>query len=868
MKAGARIGSYDVLSPLGAGGMGEVWRAHDSRIQRDVAIKFLPEDLASSPERLQRFEQEAQAAGALNHPNVLTVFELGTHEGRSYLVTELLEGTTLREKLGDTRRASASGARLPLRKALDYGTQIASGLAAAHEKGIIHRDLKPENVFVTADGRVKILDFGLAKLTGLAGDDAGQTAAPTVAQPTSPGTVLGTVGYMAPEQVRGGAVDARADIFACGAVLYEMLSGRRAFEGASSADTMSAILKEDPPEPGAEAARVPVAVDRIVRRCLEKEAAQRFQSARDLAFALEAVAGSSSSSGHVEAVEPGGRARRFRLPLALGAVAVVLAASAAFWAGGALERRRGGTKVSFTPLTFRPLVVFEAAFAPDERTVVFSAADKGTVPSLYSVSADYPEPRAIGLPGAHLLAISAKGEMAVLTEPRYIFHRLFEGTLARVQLGSTAPRRVLERVRQAAWSPDGNELAVIRDVAGVDQLEFPVGRVLHKSAGYLSDLRVSPSGDRIAFFEHPARFDDRGSLVVVDLSGRGSTLADGYHSEQGLAWARDGKSVLYSATKAGGGHSLYSADLGGRSRLVRRESEGLVIHDISATGKWLVSKYQLGFEVWGRTVGMPAEENLSWLDFSVNPRVSRDGRMVLFEEESSYAGLQYAVCLREKPGAPVVRLGDGAARDLSPDGRYALALLFGPPQSLVVYPVGPGQERRLDRGSLELYGSAQWFPDGQQLLVCGSEKGGAGRCYVQAFDGGAPKAVTPEGTDRGLVSPDGQSLSARDSAGRALIVALKGGDPRVVPGIGPADEAVQWTPDGEGLLTFKHDVLPVVVERVDIETGGRRPILTIDPADKNGLVQVTTVSLAADGRHYVYDCWRLRTRLLTVEGLR
>ena len=216
MKAGARIGSYDVLSPLGAGGMGEVWRAHDSRIQRDVAIKFLPEDLAASPERLQRFEQEAQAAGALNHPNVLTVFELGTHEGRSYLVTELLEGATLREKLGDTRRASASGARLPLRKALDYGAQMASGLAAAHEKGIVHRDLKPENVFVTADGRVKILDFGLAKLTGLAGDDAGQTAAPTVAQPTSPGTVLGTVGYMAPEQVRGGAVDARADIFSAG----------------------------------------------------------------------------------------------------------------------------------------------------------------------------------------------------------------------------------------------------------------------------------------------------------------------------------------------------------------------------------------------------------------------------------------------------------------------------------------------------------------------------------------------------------------------------------------------------------------------------------------------------------------------------
>jgi Tol biopolymer transport system component len=654
-------------------------------------------------------------------------------------------------------------------------------------------------VFVTTDGRVKILDFGLAKLTGVADDDAGQTAAPTVAQPTSPGTVLGTVGYMSPEQVRGGAVDARADIFACGAVLYEMLSGRRAFEGQSSADTMSAILKEDPPEPATEAARVPVAVDRIVRRCLEKEAAQRFQSARDLAFALEAVAGSSSSSGHVEAVEPGGRAPgRFRLPLALAALAGVVAAAAAFWAGAALERRRGGNEVRFTPLTFRPLVVFEAAFAPDERTVVFSAAEKGTVPSLYSVSADYPEPRAIGLPGAHLLAISSKGEMAVLTEPRYVFHRLFEGTLARVQLGSTARRRVLERVRQAAWSPDGNELAVIRDVLGVDQLEFPVGRVLHRSSGYLSDLRVSPSGDRIAFFEHPARFDDRGSLVVVDLEGRASTLADGYWGEEGIAWARDGKSVIYSASEGGGGYSLYSADLGGRSRLVRRESEGLVIHDISATGKWLVSTYQIGFEVWGRTVGMQAEENLSWLDFSVNPRISRDGRMVLFEEESTYAGLQYAVCLREKPGAPVVRLGDGGAKDLSPDGRHALAQLFGPPQSLVAYPVGPGQERRLDRGSLELYGLAQWFPDGQQLLVCGSEKGRASRCYVQAFEGGAPKAVTPEGMDRGLVSPDGQSVSVRDSTGRALIVAVKGASLESCRASGQRTRRCNGRPTGRG----------------------------------------------------------------------
>jgi Tol biopolymer transport system component len=865
IKAGLQIGSYEVVSPLGSGGMGEVWRAHDVRIDRDVAIKFLPDDLASNEERLARFDQEARAAGALNHPNVLTVFELGTHEGHPYLVSELLEGATLREKLGDTRRSGSTGPSLPLRTSLDYGTQIASGLAAAHEKGIVHRDLKPENVFVTADGRVKILDFGLAKLTGAAVEEEGKTAA-TAAQPTSPGAVLGTVGYMAPEQVRGGAVDARTDIFAFGVVLYEMLSGRRAFEGESPADTMSAILREDPPEPSTEQARPPAAIDRIVRRCLEKEPAQRFQSARDLAFALEAVAGSSSSS-QTAAPAPT-RHRRSRRALAFGAFGLLAALAATFWAGGALEQRRGPDEVTLTPLTFRPLTIWEAAYAPDQRAVIFSASETGTAPSLYSVSAEYPEPRPMGLPDVHLLAISSKGEMAVLTEPRFLGHRLFEGTLARVPTGGTAPRRVLERVRQAAWSPDGNELAVVREIDGIDRLEFPVGRVLHHSSGYISDPRVSPSGDRIAFFEHPARFDDRGSLAVVDLKGHASTLADGYWGEQGLAWTPDGETVIYSASSGGSTYALYEVDLRGRSRLVRRETDGLVIHDVAPSGAWLVSKYQIGFEVWGRLQGMESERNLSWLDFSAIPFVSADGRMLLFEEESQFAGLQYALCLREKPDAPVVRLGDGNAKGISADGTYALALLYGPPQRIVAYPIGPGRERRLEPGGLDYYDNAAWFPDGERLLVCGGKAGGASRCFVQSFDDGVPKPITPEGTGRGIVSPDGRQVAVRDTAGRTLVVAVEGGDATEVTGIEADEEVFQWTADGRGLLVFRKSRIPGTVDRVDIASGSRRQVLTIEPADRNGLVAFHGVSLAADGRHYAYSCWRMTTRLFTVEGLR
>src|SRR5262249_6392160 len=286
IAADTRFGHYLVLAPLGAGGMGEVWRARDTRLNREVAIKVLPTSFANDADRLRRFEQEALATSALNHPNILTVYDIGDHEGTPYIVAELLEGEELREQLNE-------GA-LPVRRSIDYAQQIAAGLAAAHEKSIVHRDLKPENLFVTTDGRVKILDIGLAKLKPPQ-VGAADSQAPTHKKITDPGTVMGTVGYMSPEQVRGQEADHRADIFSFGMILYEMLSGRRAFNGASVADVMSAILKEDPPELRATNASFNPALVKIVRRCLEKKPERRFQTASDLGFALEALPG---SAGH------------------------------------------------------------------------------------------------------------------------------------------------------------------------------------------------------------------------------------------------------------------------------------------------------------------------------------------------------------------------------------------------------------------------------------------------------------------------------------------------------------------------------------------------------------------------------------------
>ena len=309
LTSGTKLGPYEIQSPIGAGGMGEVYRARDARLNRDVAIKILPASFSADPERLQRFARESRAAAALNHPNILSIFDIGEDHGAPYVVSELLEGETLRDRLRNGPLSS--------RKAIDYAQQIAKGLAAAHEKGIVHRDLKPENLFITNDGRVKILDFGLAKLTRPEADLSGD--APTQQVGTEAGTVMGTVGYMSPEQVRGKSSDSRSDIFSFGAVLYEMVSGKRAFHGESSVETMSAILKEEPPDLAETNRNVSPALERIVRHCLEKNPAERFQSARDVAFNLEALTDiSSSSRGGICALPDEPATRRWRLPLLSG----------------------------------------------------------------------------------------------------------------------------------------------------------------------------------------------------------------------------------------------------------------------------------------------------------------------------------------------------------------------------------------------------------------------------------------------------------------------------------------------------------------------------------------------------------------------
>ncbi|HEX9687625.1 MAG TPA: protein kinase, partial [Thermoanaerobaculia bacterium] len=744
---GSRLGPYEIVSPLGAGGMGEVYRAKDPRLGRDVAIKVLPASFSDDADRLRRFEQEARAAGLLNHPNITAVYDIGSHEGAPYVVSELLEGETL--------RATLAGGRLSARKAIDYAVQLAHGLAAAHEKGIVHRDLKPENLFVTRDGRVKILDFGLAKLTHAEEGGTQQTNLPTAAAATEPGVVMGTMGYMAPEQVRGRPADSRSDIFAFGAILYEMLAGRRAFQGDSAADTMSAILREDPPDLSVTNQNVSPGLERILHHCLEKNPEQRFQSARDLAFDLEALSGLSAPSARTVPVAAPRRPRWLVAAAALTLLAAVVAASYAI--GRRMERRSAPAVQVFRQLTFAQQPIFNARFTPDGNTVVFSAAAEGNTPELYSIRPNSPGASTRVLSRVHLLSISSQGELAVLTNPLFLGHSLFAGTLARMPLEGGAPREVLEGVRDADWTPDGRALAIIRDVGGKDRLEYPIGKVLCDTGGYLSHLRFSPRGDRIAFFEHPFRYDDRGSVAVVDLAGKKTVLSDGYWGEEGLAWTPSGDEVLFSAGQAYDNFVTYAVDLGGRRRIALQSAGGITIHD-ARSDRWLATRDDFLKELLFQGPGMAAPRDLAYLDYSSRPTLSDDGSKVLFSEESGSAGAHYAVIFRRTDGSPALRLGEGGAEDLSKDARWALAAIPTAPQQLLVYPTGAGEPRRLERGGLVSYETARFFPNHERVLACGTEAGKAVRCYVQDVAGGKPRPVTPPGTTDGFPSPDGRTL--------------------------------------------------------------------------------------------------------------
>jgi Tol biopolymer transport system component len=858
LRAGTHLGPYEIVAPLGAGGMGEVYRAKDPRLGRDVAVKVLPASFSKDPDRLRRFEHEARAAGVLNHPNITAVYDIGSHEDAPYVVSELLEGDTLRSRL-------AAGALSP-RKALDYAIQIARGLAAAHEKGIVHRDLKPENLFVTEDGRIKILDFGLAKLTHPEKPGVPLTEIATETAGTEPGIVMGTVGYMSPEQVRGKPADERSDIFALGAVLYEMLSGKRAFHGDTAADTMTAILMKEPPDLSQTNREIHPGLDRIVRHCLEKSVQERFQSARDVAFDLETLSG-ISAPGVVVAVAPPA-ARRARLLPILVPIALALFAVAGLFAGKKIWDR---PPPSFHQLTFRRGEIPSARFAPDGQTILYTAAWEGRPMEVFTSHVETPESRPFGLSAADLLAVSRSGELAVSLGRRATATGWIRtGTLARVSVsGGAAPREVLEDVQWADWAPDGQSLAVVRDVGPMNRLEYPIGTVLYQTTGWIQHPRVSPRGDQVAFIDHPVKGDDGGTIAIVDRSGNRKTLSRTLGSVQGLAWSPSGGEVWFTAA-AVANRDLYSLTLSGREAIRARLAGSLTLHDISADGRALIGRETVRLETLGSSPGADRERELTWLDWSIARDLSPDGRTFLLDEQGEGGGPGYSVYLRRTDGSPPVRLGEGAGESLSPDGRWVLSIVRPISDTqLVAYPTGAGEPKRFPRDSLTIQ-IADWTPDGRRIVFWGNEPGRGVRVYLRDFAGGKPRPVTPEGYRmfRHGVSPDGRFVIVTGPDQRIYLYPLGGGEPTPLPGSAPGDIPDRWTADGRAVYVHRRDQMPAKVYLLDVATGRKELWKELIPADAAGVTQIAFVVPTPDGRSYVYSYLRLLSDLYVVEGLK
>jgi len=865
---GRQFGPYSVVSLLAKGGMGEVYRARDTQLQRDVALKVLPKIFASDAERLARFQREAQVLAALNHPNIAQIYGLeGTGTSRC-IVMELVDGTTLRDLLAD--------GPLPLKRTMHIGVQVADGLAKAHGAGIVHRDLKPENVMITRDGVAKILDFGLAKLAEPEVDNEDTGDAVTLGTRTEAGAILGTPGYMSPEQASGRSADFRSDQFSFGAIVYEMVTGKRAFQRDTNVETLSAIIRDEPIPVSAINLKTPAPLRWIIERCMAKQSEDRYASTLDLARELQSMrdhfpelAGWDTSSS--PAPPRVGVSRRLRV-LAAGGSAVLAILLIV------LLRNNSARFPTFRQLTFGHGLITCGRFAPDGQSVIYGADWVGQGAQIYTTRPRNPESRSLGLNNAGIWSVSSSGEMAI-SYPCMPSWDGCTGTLALVPSTGGAPREILDNVHDADWAPDGKTLVVAQFAGGNDRIVlYPSGNVLYETRGWVRHVRVSPKGGQIAFLDHPVLGLIGGSVCVIDFTGNKNkkVLSSGWSGLRSLAWSPSGGELWFTASGFKGKGvlpNLFGVTPAGKERTLLSVPMYTWIHDIFRDGQVLLQLSRPRAAMIALASGAEKERDFSWFDLSVAADLSADGKVLLFYEYGGAVDENRTIYLRKTDGSDAKRLGEGTPLALSPDGQWALALQHTVPPQLVLLPTGIGKPKPLPRGVIgEFLDWAGWSPDGSRVFFTAIEQGHRARTYVQDIDGGLPQAVTPEGMAGTLLAPDGKLIAAVDRYQQYYLCPVDGGEPSPLDGYDDGDVLLQWSSDGRAIFLRGLDSKELKIYRLDLRNGTKTLWKDLTPPNPAGLMSIGEnpgqVRISPDGKSYVYTVWTSLGELYMVDGLR